>query len=235
MSCPVPADMQTCDPKCRCGSGPCAGTAFSCDDPCQGSGKFNPATCECETEVGIYRITSVANGTSELDPSVTTFVYYANIPEPFIGTGGALFRYAFVQNRVDVNYSQSAFVNGSVSPDTLGELSICGQAGTGSRSLSIVNRTLTLSSSYCESGATPPDGAGTGAGSLYVAAYNMDSGCVEPSSLAIQPTVLWGGCATHRTAYANYTIEYLGEGEFGDYVDTNCLSGLSNILKVYTC
>lgn len=230
-----PADMGNCNPKLRCNGGVNDGVAYDPADPCFPGEVFDSALCDCRSEAGIYRITSVTNGTSMTNPAVTTRVYYANIPEPFVGTGGDLFRYTFVQFREDHDYSGSAFVNGSLTPDTAGEVSSCNSPGSGDRSLSVQNRTLTLLDSYCDNGITPPDGAGTGTGRVQIAAYNISNGCVESSTLEIQPTILWGGCATHRTAYVNYTIEYLGEGEFGDYVDIACLSGSSSVLKSYTC
>lgn len=48
MPCPPAASMENCDPKCRCNSGPCAGTAFSCGNPCPAGVAFNPQTCECD-------------------------------------------------------------------------------------------------------------------------------------------------------------------------------------------
>lgn len=42
-----PADMDKCDAKARCLSGPNKGTAYSINDPCDGGSEFNPFTCDC--------------------------------------------------------------------------------------------------------------------------------------------------------------------------------------------
>jgi hypothetical protein len=46
MTCPT-ANMESCDKKCKCVGGPCAGTAYDCADPCDPGSEFNAATCEC--------------------------------------------------------------------------------------------------------------------------------------------------------------------------------------------
>lgn len=52
MAAPTPANMDDCDPKCRCSYGPYANQAYSCDDPCAGQGDgctFDcGAGCECD-------------------------------------------------------------------------------------------------------------------------------------------------------------------------------------------
>ena len=65
MVAPVPADMNSCDPKCKCPSGPYANQAFSCESPCT-SGTFD---CQngCGGSDGIdgpgcYLFTSVIEG-----------------------------------------------------------------------------------------------------------------------------------------------------------------------------
>jgi len=47
MVCPTAANMEKCDPKCRCTSGPCANIAYDCANPCPDNSEFDPATCEC--------------------------------------------------------------------------------------------------------------------------------------------------------------------------------------------
>lgn len=54
MACPT-ANMNDCNKKCRCVGGPCADTAYNCDDPCS-SGIFVPSTCECFDASGTWRI-----------------------------------------------------------------------------------------------------------------------------------------------------------------------------------
>lgn len=49
MAAPPPANMNICDPKCKCLSGPYANQVYSCDDPCGTGNKedFNPLDCSC--------------------------------------------------------------------------------------------------------------------------------------------------------------------------------------------
>ena len=55
MTCPT-ADMESCDKKCKCVGGPCAGAAYDCDDPCSAGTEFDAATCSCvsTTPAGPY-------------------------------------------------------------------------------------------------------------------------------------------------------------------------------------
>lgn len=48
MAAPTSADMDTCDPKCKCSSGLYAGQAFLCDSPCAGQG----ANCTFDCSLG---------------------------------------------------------------------------------------------------------------------------------------------------------------------------------------
>lgn len=62
MTCPGPANMDQCDPKCRCTSGECAGVAFSCGNPCPSGGELNPSTCECDQPFGWIYYKETATG-----------------------------------------------------------------------------------------------------------------------------------------------------------------------------
>lgn len=46
MAAPTPANMQDCDPKCKCPGGPYADQAFLCDDPCEGQGAGCTFDCQ---------------------------------------------------------------------------------------------------------------------------------------------------------------------------------------------
>lgn len=46
MAAPTPANMENCDPKCKCLSGPYANEAYSCDTPCTGQG--DNCTFDCQ-------------------------------------------------------------------------------------------------------------------------------------------------------------------------------------------
>jgi hypothetical protein len=50
MTCPT-ADMESCEKKCKCVGGPCAGLAYDCNDPCGPGFEFDAATCECISEL----------------------------------------------------------------------------------------------------------------------------------------------------------------------------------------
>lgn len=86
MPCPPAASMESCDPKCRCNSGPCAGAAFSCGDPCQGTAVFNSATCECEplcdtpATATVYWKVSYATYTGACSPDTTNCYQFGNTP-----------------------------------------------------------------------------------------------------------------------------------------------------------
>ena len=54
MTCPT-ADMQKCEKKCKCLSGDCIGSAYDCDNPCDG-GVFYEETCTCGIPYGNYNI-----------------------------------------------------------------------------------------------------------------------------------------------------------------------------------
>ena len=44
----VPPDMESCDPKCKCGPNSVnPGVVYNCDNPCGGGVPFDPDTCEC--------------------------------------------------------------------------------------------------------------------------------------------------------------------------------------------
>lgn len=62
MACPDPADMSSCDPKCRCNAGPCADIAYSCSDPCSPGQYFNYSTCECTEPCDLFRLTVTLHG-----------------------------------------------------------------------------------------------------------------------------------------------------------------------------
>jgi hypothetical protein len=49
MSCPT-ADMESCDKKCKCVGGPCAGTAYDCYDPCLPDEDWIPSECRCQPQ-----------------------------------------------------------------------------------------------------------------------------------------------------------------------------------------
>ena len=65
MPCPETPPMKKCDPKCRCNSGPCAGIAFPCGDPCPTNFSLDNSTCSCERDcvegwgLSIHDITTV--------------------------------------------------------------------------------------------------------------------------------------------------------------------------------
>ena len=81
MTCPT-ADMESCDKKCKCVGGPCAGLAYNCDDPCPDSNEeFNENTCSCDAinKLGLWRwIGSITRfcGTScfSTQPNGTTII-----------------------------------------------------------------------------------------------------------------------------------------------------------------
>jgi len=80
MACPT-ANMDECNPKCRCLIGDCIGLAYDCGDPCPPGEEFNKETCECEPtkpyfiEYAWYRIFSEFNR-SKPNNCVTGWTYY---------------------------------------------------------------------------------------------------------------------------------------------------------------
>ena len=101
MSCPVPADMQTCDPKCVCRYSECADIAYDCSDPC-GNGDpsaFNKATCSCKSG-GVYLVTQVRTGQANVANNGTR-CYLVQFPEPFFDGTGRSVEYRWMEQLQD--------------------------------------------------------------------------------------------------------------------------------------
>ena len=76
MTCPT-ADMESCDKKCKCVGGPCAGTAYDCADPCGDLEVFDEASCECvlDPPPGYYSVGYEGNWDNAYARSATTIHY----------------------------------------------------------------------------------------------------------------------------------------------------------------
>ena len=73
MAAPTPANMDTCDPKCRCPGGPYANQAYLCSDPCEGQGTGCTFDCENGCNCGCSGET-----TAEIRWKVSFATYSAN-------------------------------------------------------------------------------------------------------------------------------------------------------------
>lgn len=82
MSGPYPANMKSCDPKCRCIAGPYEGVAYSCKNPCGDSGAlFNRNTCECAQpgDSGCWLYERISEGKDVGEDSATRKLWQ-NVP-----------------------------------------------------------------------------------------------------------------------------------------------------------
>ena len=231
MTLPTP-NMDSCCKKQRCLSGVNTGQVHDTCDPCQGSGFFNAALCDCEG-VGVYRVTVVSNGWNSSTTQVLTTIYYAEITEPFIGGDGKIYQKRILQDRRLTDYSSSAFL--SVTPNEAGETAECNAQDT-TYSQAIIDRYLELPADgvgYCDEDRQ----AGTIFGSVSFRTVDVAADCVTTlTSRYFGPDVLWAKCNFRNTAYANYTIEFLGAGSPSDFApDPSCLNEIDHDFWTYTC
>lgn len=221
MTCPSPADFNTCDPKCRCPSGPCAGIAFNCKSPCPEGVIWDPSRCSCLSGGGTYKIQTDTSG--QYNAAVNgTRCFLTYFPEPYFNSLGQ-----FVERRWFFSRQQwpndGAFT--LISPDGPMEgmpLSPDGPPGPylplPSDGVS-VSQTV-LSQDFCDQG---PNGAGHTNG--FVSWRNVVDNSYMPSGAPVPGGVNYAGCDSGGSSIVSTTITFLGPGVPEDYYESNEITG----------
>lgn len=227
MAAPTPADMSTCDPKCKCPSGSYANQAYACDDPCAGQNANGNCTFDCQNgcdcpgrDPGVYQIRVTGTGT---DVSVLNLdTCYAIIVESYFDESGDLYGkdiYQSIQPSQQVGEG-SGF--SEVQPFSQEEGPVCTDEGVCVYWPNISSRRVTLLASYCVG--EPNRRAGTVSGAV---GYHLTrNGELVSYKTRIGPEILWAGCDL-VTSVVNYDIQYIGQGTIADFYQSPSYIGSS--------
>ena len=234
MVAPTSADMDSCDPKCRCAGGPYINQAFACDDPCAGQGvecTFDCANgCDCgDRTPGIYRVRVKGGGTYQQVADLD-ICYAIKVESYFDGNGDAIRTdlYQFIDPTATVGPGTSRSI---LEPMTDQNGPICFESGSCTAWPNIQNRRLRLLESYCDN-FDESHAAGSNSGSV---SFGRTRNGVIISVLAdFSPTILWAQCDL-ETSQVDYQIDYIGEGEIIDFFENPNYIGSNSEVAVVDC
>lgn len=223
MTCPDPANFDTCEPKCRCPSGLCAGIAFNCDSPCPPGVTWSPSTCSCLSG-GTYKVTTTR--TNQANPQNDgTRCYVTYFPEPSFNSEGQV-----VERRWFYNLQSWSGYPGTASGFSL--ISPNGPAGGLPNSPGgppSVNTPLNgsivslarLDADYCSNPGIDDAGHNNG----IVSWRSVIDGSYLDGGSSVPGGVNNASCDGLTTATVTTFVRYLGPGEPTDYYEMSELGG----------
>lgn len=228
MPCATTSGSKKCDPKCRCKSGPCAGIAYSCENPCPGGSRFDPVTCSCGTD-GTWLVTTTLSG--QINPANNgtrcSVAYFP--PAYFNSNGDSITREWFYSQQPWPNHPgpESAFVTVDPNGPQIGYPTTPG--GPPGASILLggggMTSTCVLKADYCSNPGI--DGAGHTNG--IVSWRNVvNNAYVGTNNPVPGGAVNYASCDDSRTGIIKTSLQYLGPGEPTDYYEGNELGGDSS-------